>query len=1399
MSSDGHYQTAVVSNGQIYVSSDFGVNWTPEESNRYWRNIGMDSTGKYQTALDHGDGYIYRSSNYGVTWNTTGTISDWHGVAISADGSQQTVLDWYGPMYVSTDYGVTWTVSNPGHHWEGVAMSADGSRQTGVAEGSYIFISSHETPVYGNVGLGTMTPEARLDIVGTHTSGVMGPELITGTDNRDFASSLGDWTGTGWSAGSGVATHVAGANPLTLASAHTGGHPIRGKSYQITFTINTTTPNPAQWSSPLVVSLGDSWDYSFGRQVGSETQTIVVSASSGYDTALTFRPDGVWEGSIDNISMKEVTKSDATQIVRNSDNSIGLEIRSGGSDLANSFVGVGAGAMNTTGEGSTAFGYAALRSNTTGTYNTATGFYVLARNTTGYENSAYGDSSLDLNTTGSFNVVFGTYINNGTLASNTTGSYNVAVGGDALGSVSTGSNNIGLGSLAGDNLTSGSNNIAIGHNIDFPSATGSNQLNIGNLIFATGVNGTGSTLSTGYVGIGTTTPGTTLTSIGASHSAWAGDSNYYGGGKQYYYNVYGDQYGNGSGYSYGNTNTTSTWGGGAAGGYFKGGNGDNLSGGGAGILAIGGNANTNAAATGGGAGIFAKGGLNGDGITRTYAGYFAGGDVAVMNGNVGIGTTSPLATLEIDTPAPVATGSEMISNGTFNTDTSGWSLGNCGTYGSGKVSFNYTGGCTHSLIQQDVSTVAGTTYMITFTTSDVTVDTMRLYLYHVSGDLVWAYSGPGLGNGTHTVVFTATYTGTEQLVLEALNYYSGGTWAIDNVSMKATNTVSPSLLVKGYDGNVWLSLGGVSNNNTGMGQNSFASTMTGINNTAFGEATLQRNTIGYGNSAFGVQSLQLNTTGYRNTATGLVALGANTVGYRNTAFGYAALRSNTTGNYNTATGNSALSSNVSGSNSAAFGSGALYYATGSNNTALGYQSGYDNTTGANNLFLGYNTGLGITTGSNNTILGGNVAGLSSSLSNNIIIADGAGNQRINVNSSGYVGIGTTSPAYILDVQHVTSKVNSKNGYLTNGADYAEYFVTKDTNLQSGEAVCLDPTDENAIKRCTSNGDNNIMGIVSTNPSLIGNGAGISRENDSNYKIIGMLGQVAGKVSNENGDIKVGDSLTAASISGLMRKANAGESTVGVALENFSSKSGTIQILISRRNQSLTVEKVEQTVTENIAALNIKDQVSTLVSKASATLDLQLASQISTLAGLQTQIVDAKVIADKLQAQIEQLKLQNAKFDALNQLIAVLDPSQMIFKDTLGNLDLMNGKLQAAEITTGVLTIKVVDQTSPTIGQAMICPKMTEKDKSNKCTIIQVDANNDGLDDATGNPINDGKGVQVKTGAVDEDSKIYVTPTGSTRNQVLYVGKVSAKNSFIVNIDDATNEEIKFNWWIVGAK
>jgi hypothetical protein len=234
--------------------------------------------------------------------------------------------------------------------------------------------------------------------------------------------------------------------------------------------------------------------------------------------------------------------------------------------------------------------------------------------------------------------------------------------------------------------------------------------------------------------------------------------------------------------------------------------------------------------------------------------------------------------------------------------------------------------------------------------------------------------------------------------------------------------------------------------------------------------------------------------------------------------------------------------------------------------------------------------------------------------------------------TGNLGVGTTAPTSKLTIDkslpnsnellfnvkntgNDVFSVDAEGDYLYTGtasspaADYAEYFATKDTDLQAGEAVCIDVLNPNSVVRCSREFDSNIMGIVSSKPALVGN-ARPEYVNNKNYKAIAMLGQIPARVSTENGDVRIGDSLTASSTPGYLMKANAGDSTVGVALESFrpaadietaGGDKGTIQVMISRRNKSLTVEAVEAKVTERVAAMKIEDEVNLLVANAVASL------------------------------------------------------------------------------------------------------------------------------------------------------------------------------------------------------
>jgi hypothetical protein len=189
--------------------------------------------------------------------------------------------------------------------------------------------------------------------------------------------------------------------------------------------------------------------------------------------------------------------------------------------------------------------------------------------------------------------------------------------------------------------------------------------------------------------------------------------------------------------------------------------------------------------------------------------------------------------------------------------------------------------------------------------------------------------------------------------------------------------------------------------------------------------------IGGTGSGFSVPVATL-VYGSANTGVGHQAILRTTVGGANTAIGYQAGRENTTGSGNTSFGGLAGYAGVTASNNTSIGFYALRLATGGSNVGLGYNSGGAITTGTGNVVIGGYTG--------------STAPISTTGSNSIVFSDGAANvrqyydgtnsawvwktgasERMRIDSSGNVGIGTTANASaILDAQSTTKGVRMPN-------------------------------------------------------------------------------------------------------------------------------------------------------------------------------------------------------------------------------------------------------------------------------------------------------------------------------------------------------------------------------------
>jgi len=358
----------------------------------------------------------------------------------------------------------------------------------------------------GAVGIGTTTPNSPLTVKGINNIASVGTNLVT---NNTFTGSATGWTlGTNWAYNSNNVIHTAGAAG-DLSQNFTA---VAGAYYEIDFAINSNTNGGC-----ITPKLGTSNGLSNCNANQSVTQVIKANASGSI--ALTFSAASTFNGTIDNVYLSQITNSNPLATFINSDNSTGIEIRTGG-DQTNLFLGYQSGVTNYGASQDTGVGELALSSELYGWENTALGYASLQYNTSGTRNTAVGNLALQKNLTGEFNTAIG----DGALDYNQTGNYNTALGYNA-GLTAMGSGNVFLGNSAG------------------LSETGSNKLYIANSSSSTLIYGD---FAAGTVGIGTTSPSSKL-SLGSQYADYQNRIALYEGASSQFFRGIG-MYSNGTDY-----------------------------------------------------------------------------------------------------------------------------------------------------------------------------------------------------------------------------------------------------------------------------------------------------------------------------------------------------------------------------------------------------------------------------------------------------------------------------------------------------------------------------------------------------------------------------------------------------------------------------------------------------------------------------------------------------------------------------------------------------------------------------------------------------------------------------------------------------------------------------------
>jgi len=605
--------------------------------------------------------------------------------------------------------------------------------------------------------------------------------------------------------------------------------------------------------------------------------------------------------------------------------------------------------------------------------------------TSGGYNTFTGHLSGFTNTTGGSNAFFGQY----------SGYYNT-----------TGNWNTFLGNNAGAKNTVAHGNVYVGSHSGYNNAIGANNTFVG-----------------GWAGFNSTDSNNVFVGTNAGYTTTVGKGNTFSGFNAGYYN---------------STGSNNTFSGLIAGTYTSTGSNNVMTGAFAGIGNTIGSGNTFI-------------GSNADALVNnltnaTAIGYNA--KVSVSNAivlgqagtNVGIGTSSPTAKLDVNGTVKITDGTQAAGK-VLTSDASGnatWQVMNA----SGVSAWSLTG---------NAGTNVATNFIGTQDNNDVVFKSNNLEAFRIRPN-------QRIGMGTVSPNQKLDVNGH-------INISADSTYRIANL---------PVLSTKG----IWNVFVGANAglNNTGQqnvftGYNSGSNNTTGSNNTFNGFYAGNGNTSAHHNSFFGYRAGKNDSTGTDNVAVGAECGTSLTTGSNNTYMGRLAGYTNKTSSFNVFVGSSAgLNATVGlstfiGTNSGlntttgtqntfvGLNSGMLN-ATGANNSFLGYYSGYNNT-GSDNTFIGNNSGLTKTGGSGNTFIGNNADALATGLTNAGAIGANAKvgvSNAIALGAAGVlVGVGMSSPGYALNFPGVLGDKISFFG--TSGPHYG--IGVQSTLLQIHAATAVD--------------------------------------------------------------------------------------------------------------------------------------------------------------------------------------------------------------------------------------------------------------------------------------------------------------------------------------------------------
>ncbi|MEZ6255594.1 MAG: hypothetical protein R3B92_02365 [Patescibacteria group bacterium] len=432
--------------------------------------------------------------------------------------------------------------------------------------------------------------------------------------------------------------------------------------------------------------------------------------------------------------------------------------------------------------------------------------------------------------------------------------------------------------------------------------------------------------------------------------------------------------------------------------------------------------------------------------------------------------------------------------------------------------------------------------------------------------------------------------------------------------------------------------------------------------------------------------------------------------------------------------------------------------------------------------------------------------------------------------SGSMGIGTTSPAYKLDVLQDSASfvarffndgnAATRQGVLvqgcadtnpsascnfiefrdgdgtavgavegngaggvslnTSGADYAELFEGDRTKVSPGDLLAVDSSGK--IVKATP--FKTLVGAYSTSPSVVGNWQD-GWENNNSLIPVGLLGRMRVSFKDTNGQIEVGDpvavSLTDA---GKAVRANTSGRILGYALEN-QKDDGELLVYVSPtwyapiQEESPVLASVS-TSSEGIQALDtLSASFSDLQEQVTEFMD-SINIHFVKDGDVETLVFESPVkFASGLEVK-DLLSIGDLTFDSANNSINTDTKSCDTTKDCEDNTLYLQKTLAG--------NVNILDG-------VMLITKDGDVYVDGTLTVDKLAFSDNEDSQATGTAkIKEGAdSVTVKTKALTKDSIIFLTPVNK---EVAVTYEIKEDNEFEIKVSDLTEKDLRVNWWVV---